>query len=113
MASSTTPPDQVIQPRTVQDILLSVIVPVYNEERTISEILNRVRAVAIPKEIIVVDDYSTDGTAEALRAEARCPDTVVIRHPQNRGKGAAVPIAYNSREFGEGKKISWCNGLAD
>src|SRR5918998_3622095 len=75
-------------------VLLSVIVPVYDEERTIAELLARVRAVELPagvaRELVVVDDCSTDGTAEVLRAEARCPDTVVIRHPQNRGKGAAV-----------------------
>ena len=84
--------DSVLSPQS--SVLLSVIVPVYDEERTIAELLARVRAVELPegveREIVVVDDCSTDGTAEALRAEAQCPDTVVIRHPQNRGKGAAV-----------------------
>ncbi len=79
---------------TAGRVLLSVIVPVYDEERTIAELLARVRAVELPegveRELVVVDDCSTDGTAEALQAEARCPDTVVIRHPHNRGKGAAV-----------------------
>jgi glycosyltransferase involved in cell wall biosynthesis len=69
---------------------LSVIVPVYNEERTISDILARVRAVEIPKEIIVVDDFSTDGTREQLAIEATLPDTFVHHHPENRGKGGAV-----------------------
>jgi len=68
---------------------LSVIIPVYNEADTIAEILQRVRAIAIPKEIIVVDDASTDATPDILRAEAG-PDLQVIRLPKNRGKGAAL-----------------------
>jgi glycosyltransferase involved in cell wall biosynthesis len=90
MARRTLPPDIVIEPRQEQDILLSVIVPVFNEERTISEILARVRAVPIPKEIIVVDDYSTDGTREQLKAEEQHEDTRVFLHGVNRGKGGAV-----------------------
>ena len=74
--------------------LLSIIVPVYNEAGTVSDLLAQVRAVelgeGLEREIIVVDDCSTDGTAEALRQEASQPDTRVIRHPRNRGKGAAV-----------------------
>jgi glycosyltransferase involved in cell wall biosynthesis len=82
--------DTVIAPRTESDITLSVIVPVYNEERTIAEILERVRAVDIPNQIVVVDDYSTDGTRELLVNEARQPDTIVVLHPRNLGKGGAV-----------------------
>jgi glycosyltransferase involved in cell wall biosynthesis len=74
--------------------LLSVIVPVYNEAQTVRAILAQVRAVdlgpRVEREIIVVDDCSTDGTAAALEAERDAPDTVVIRHARNRGKGAAV-----------------------
>jgi glycosyltransferase involved in cell wall biosynthesis len=75
--------------------LLSVIVPVYNEAKTIRQILAQVRAVdlgpRVNREIIVVDDDSTDGTADALAAEEReHPCTYVIRHRRNRGKGAAV-----------------------
>jgi glycosyltransferase involved in cell wall biosynthesis len=90
MARRRTAPDMVLEPRSEQDILLSVIVPVYNEERTISEILDRVRAIDIPKELIVVDDYSTDGTRERLREEEQNPDTRVYYHPKNKGKGGAV-----------------------
>jgi glycosyltransferase involved in cell wall biosynthesis len=82
--------DIVVEPRTAADITLSIIVPVYNEERTIAEILDRVRAVNIPKQIVVVDDYSTDGTRELLVDEARQPDTIVVLHPRNLGKGGAV-----------------------
>lgn len=72
------------------DFKLSVIVPVYNEERTIADILARVRAIEIPKEIVVIDDFSTDGTREQLAREAEFPDTIVHYHPENRGKGGAV-----------------------
>ncbi|MFN8512215.1 MAG: glycosyltransferase family 2 protein [Chloroflexia bacterium] len=74
--------------------LLSVIVPVYNEAKTIRQILAQVRAVDLGPnvtcEIIVVDDFSTDDTIAALEAEREHPCTYVIRHQRNRGKGAAV-----------------------
>jgi glycosyltransferase involved in cell wall biosynthesis len=69
---------------------LSVIIPIYNERSTLSELLARVRAVAVEKEIVCVDDYSTDGTRQVLAEEAQRGDLVVIEHPENRGKGAAV-----------------------
>ncbi len=72
---------------------LSVVIPVYNEVNTIRQILEQVRGVEIPheKEIIVVDDYSTDGTRELLAdEEARHQDTSILYHRENRGKGAAV-----------------------
>jgi glycosyltransferase involved in cell wall biosynthesis len=72
---------------------ISVVIPVYNEAQTISEILRQVRAVELPyeRELIVVDDYSTDGTREILEAEAREHNgTRVFLHAQNLGKGAAV-----------------------
>ena len=71
---------------------LSVIMPVYNERNTIQEILRRVRTVdigEIVKEIIVVDDGSTDGTPDILKLEE--DSTVkVLKHKTNQGKGAAV-----------------------
>lgn len=74
----------------LSSITLSVIIPVYNEAGTLREILERVRAVDIPKEILLVDDYSTDGSRAILEEEAHCPDTRVFFHTTNRGKGAAV-----------------------
>ncbi|HUS60701.1 MAG TPA: glycosyltransferase family 2 protein [Acidimicrobiales bacterium] len=74
--------------------VLSVIVPTYNEAKTVRELLAQVRAVDlgpdVGREIVIVDDCSTDGTAEILREERDLPDTVVIYHARNRGKGAAV-----------------------
>jgi glycosyltransferase involved in cell wall biosynthesis len=73
---------------------LSVLVPVYNERDTIDSIVDMIRSVPIPKEIICVDDCSTDGTREALeRLLAAGLVDRVIRQPVNRGKGAAIRTA--------------------
>ncbi|MCX7626766.1 MAG: bifunctional glycosyltransferase/class I SAM-dependent methyltransferase [Candidatus Sumerlaeaceae bacterium] len=69
---------------------LSVIIPVYNERATLRKIIERVRAVDIPKEIIVVDDCSTDGTRELLQAELHQFVDKVVYHEKNMGKGAAI-----------------------
>ena len=70
---------------------LSVLIPVYNEEPTIDELLTAVLAVDVDKEIIVVDDCSTDGTSSRL---AHWADKVrLLYHRANRGKGAAVRTA--------------------
>ncbi len=70
---------------------LSVVIPVFNEKNTITEILKRVRDVPLNKEIICVDDCSRDGTWELLRRESAAHDeTRVLRHEVNQGKGAAV-----------------------
>ena len=67
--------------------LISVIVPIYNEARTIDELLRRLHEAPFEKEIIAVDDCSTDGTSDIL---AREPGIVFIRHERNLGKGAAI-----------------------
>ena len=69
---------------------LSIVIPVYNEERTIGRLLARVAAVPIPKEVIVIDDSSTDGTGQVLRALDRARGVHVIFKPHNEGKGAAL-----------------------
>jgi len=72
-------------------MLLSVIIPCYNEEQTIGEILDQVRAVQLDKEIIVVDDHSRDRTFEIVSGIAAAdPSIKLIRQPRNRGKGDAV-----------------------
>jgi glycosyltransferase involved in cell wall biosynthesis len=73
--------------------ILSVIIPVYNEALTIAEILRRVEKVAIAKEVIVVDDGSTDGTREYLRSLEGEKGVKVLFHAENRGKGAAIRTA--------------------
>lgn len=69
---------------------LSVIVPVYNERRTIDVLLQKVRAVPIEKEIVVVDGHSYDGTIEILREQEKRPDTRVIYQPRRNGRGSAL-----------------------
>ena len=71
---------------------LSIIIPVYNEKKTIQEIIKQVLAVElqnIEKELIIVDDYSTDGTREILKSLKK-DVTQIIYHPKNQGKGAAI-----------------------
>jgi glycosyltransferase involved in cell wall biosynthesis len=76
---------------------LSVVMPVYNEARTIEDILARVRAVPVDKEVIVVDDGSTDGTRERLQKAAQNHDgLVVLFHTENRGKGAALRTGFSA-----------------
>jgi glycosyltransferase involved in cell wall biosynthesis len=91
---------------------LSILVPVYNESRTIAEILRRVRAVRpevevgygpdsgttieYEREIVIVDDGSTDDTRRILESERTAPDAVVLLHDENQGKGAAVRTALHN-----------------
>jgi glycosyltransferase involved in cell wall biosynthesis len=81
-------------------VTLSVLIPVYNEERTVEEVVRRVRAMPIPKEIILVDDGSQDRSRqilERLRAESAAADPInrlkVFFQPHNEGKGAALKEA--------------------
>jgi len=80
----------------VTEGLLSVIVPVYNEEHSVAEVIRRVRGVPIPKEIIVVDDGSTDNTVDELELEREREedgDLVLVHQAMvNMGKGTAVRI---------------------
>jgi glycosyltransferase involved in cell wall biosynthesis len=74
---------------------ISVIIPVYNEKSTISEIIARVRAVDLEKEIIIVDDGSTDGTSQHLaEIGSQFEDVNVLSHKENRGKGAALRTGF-------------------
>lgn len=71
---------------------LSILIPIYNERSTVLEILQRVRAVPFEKEIIAVDDGSTDGTRELL-TQVEKDGVTVLYHPRNQGKGAAIRTA--------------------
>jgi glycosyltransferase involved in cell wall biosynthesis len=73
---------------------LSVVIPVYNEKAWIREVVARVEAVPIPKEIVIVDDCSTDGTRDILRELEKRPDVRVYYQSVNRGKGAALRAGF-------------------
>lgn len=83
----------------MQGFSLSVLVPLYNEEEFVATLIERVLSAPLPagmtREVIVVDDNSRDGSAEAVEAVvARFPDVVrLVRHDRNRGKGAAIRTA--------------------
>ena len=81
---------------------LSVVIPVYNEKSTISEVIERVREVPIDKEIIVVDDGSTDGTTEILNKHSDDPIITIHKSMVNLGKGAAVRIGF---EYASGDAV--------
>ena len=86
---SQAPPPDVLPARP----FLSVLVPAYNEERTLDELLRRVVFGPYPypeKEVLVVDDGSQDGTPVVLARWAGVPGVRLLRHDRNRGKGAAV-----------------------
>lgn len=72
---------------------LSVVVPVFNEKDTIKQIHDRIRSIDADKEIIMVDDCSTDGTREIIEGLAAC-DTRVFFHEKNMGKGAALRTGF-------------------
>ena len=70
---------------------LSVVIPVYNERATLETIVDRLRAIPLPMEIITVNDASTDGSGEILdQLKARELIDLVVHQPKNRGKGAAI-----------------------
>jgi glycosyltransferase involved in cell wall biosynthesis len=71
-------------------VKLSVIIPVYNERATVEELIRRVRAVDLEKELLVVDDCSTDGSRDILRQMAERGEIRLFLQRRNRGKGAAV-----------------------
>ena len=126
---------QIYRPR------LSVVIPVYNERATIEEIIARVQAVRVEKEIVIVDDGSTDGTAELLQElasqslgcdvwtgykafERRAVESVRIREngfgfepevtakiAKGRWRVYEVPVSYHGRTYLEGKKIHWKDGV--
>ena len=73
---------------------LSIIIPAYNESQTIRQLSEKLLTLESKKEIIVVDDGSTDGTREILEGLVH-PDLKVVRHPSNRGKGAAIQTALS------------------
>ena len=76
------------------DFLLSVVMPVYNEQATLRDIVAAVRAVPIRKELILVDDGSKDRSRAILQELSSLPDVRVVLHEVNRGKGAALRTGF-------------------
>jgi glycosyltransferase involved in cell wall biosynthesis len=76
--------------------LLSIVVPVYNEVRTVAEVIERLLAIDLPapREILVVNDGSTDGTREALDRIPARPELRIIHAEKNGGKGSAIRIGF-------------------
>ena len=103
---------------------LSVIMPVYNERQFIEKILKKVQAVDINKEIIIIDDFSTDGTRSYKMFKTEVIKNIEFREnrfgfePEFTIKVARgnwriceVPISYYGRTYEEGKKINWKDGV--
>ena len=74
-------------------MLLSVLIPAYNEINSIDILLEKIQAVPLDKEIIIVDDGSTDGTRDRLATYTSIPNIKVVLHDHNQGKGAAIRTA--------------------
>ena len=79
-----------------ESLKLSVVIPVFNEQETIVSVVSRVAALPIKKEIIIVDDCSTDDTAKILEQIEDIDDVQVIRKQKNAGKGAALQTAFQN-----------------
>ncbi|MCF8721701.1 glycosyltransferase family 2 protein [Nitrospina gracilis] len=75
---------------------ISVVIPVYNEKDTVRTLIERVEATPYDKEIVLVDDYSTDGTREILKEYESKDGFQVIYHEKNRGKGAALRTGFRN-----------------
>jgi glycosyltransferase involved in cell wall biosynthesis len=75
---------------------LSIVVPVYNEIDTIEEILRRIENVSMEKEIIVVDDASSDGTTDRLKGRPPGENLTILFHEKNKGKGAALRTGFQN-----------------
>lgn len=76
---------------------LTVVIPTYDEAGTLQEVVARVQAVDVPTEIIIVDDASTDGSAEvASRIAASADNVTLLRHDRNRGKGRALRTGFEA-----------------
>ena len=75
-------------------VKLSIVIPVYNEKNTLSTLLARVEAVDYDKEIVLVDDCSTDGTREIVESYKNKKEYTVAIHPHNQGKGAALRTGF-------------------
>lgn len=102
MEQSMDAADRLLAEAEVTEVELTVVIPVYNEPVTVVEIVDRVRALPISKQIILVDDGSTDGTSQTLQQLSRLPEVVLLTHTVNRGKGAALQTGF---EYAQGRFV--------
>ena len=72
--------------------LITIIIPVYNEKETIEEILDKIVSLKVDKQIIVIDDFSNDGSREIIQNNKHKIDNLIL-HNNNLGKGAAIKSA--------------------
>ena len=80
-----------------KDVTISIVIPCFNEKEFIRELITRVQNTSIPKkEIIIIDDFSTDGTREILKKEIESKVAKVIYHEQNMGKGRSLSDGFNA-----------------
>lgn len=79
-----------------KQLSISIVIPVYNERKTVREIVKRVKATPRDKEIIIVDDFSTDGTRQILREFESDPQIRIFYQPKNTGKGAALALGFQA-----------------
>ncbi|MBT6347555.1 MAG: glycosyltransferase family 2 protein, partial [Proteobacteria bacterium] len=75
-------------------MFVSVVIPVFNEMRTLEQVIKRVQAVSVEKEIILVDDYSNDGSRELVQSLGEQPNVRAVLHEYNQGKGAALRSGF-------------------
>ena len=75
-------------------MIVSVVIPVFNEMRTLERVIKRVQAVPVEKEIILVDDYSNDGSRELVQSFGEQPNVRAVLHEYNQGKGAALRSGF-------------------
>lgn len=86
-----TPPDSPVPPGTPDPRpLVSIVVPIYNEEALLERVLERVVKLPLRMQLVLVDDCSKDRTPEILARWGERPDTILRRHERNRGKGMAI-----------------------
>ena len=75
-------------------MIVSIVIPVFNEMRTLEQVIKRVQAAPVEKEIILVDDYSTDGSRERVQSLGEQPNVRAVLHDYNQGKGAALRSGF-------------------
>lgn len=79
-----------------EDLVISVVIPCFNEVETIENVIDKVRDCGLNTEIIVIDDYSTDGSRDLLRGELRGKVDKLLFHKKNMGKGAALRHGFKA-----------------